>query len=362
MGGADPVKPPAAERNHALDMLRGLAAIGVAVYHFLYWTAGIQIESMGTFTVYGFFMLSAVTMMMVYGDRFRQSVEPGACRSFFVNRVARLLPLLAAVSLVSLLYALRNGEPGAFGYRAALTATGLFSLTTPGSVAASVGTWSLAIEIFFYLLFPLIALWAGRAGLTALVSVLLVFIAAQQVLILAIRPLLPNFSSFWEAYVAPLSFAPFFVLGLLIFRLEGKRSYAFAMLGAAALAVSMAFSLAVPVSIYESSAVYVGLTAVTGLAVFGAWRAKLPRRLQRIANLLGEISYALYLTHWITADVVGFAARRLHLPLWQHMCAYLATALIVAYATFKLFERPAQNAIRHAFRVRSDRPGIATLP
>jgi peptidoglycan/LPS O-acetylase OafA/YrhL len=58
-----------AERNHGLDLLRGLAAFGIVVYHYLYMAHGIRVESLGTFGVYLFFMLSGLTMMLVYGPQ-----------------------------------------------------------------------------------------------------------------------------------------------------------------------------------------------------------------------------------------------------------------------------------------------------
>ena len=65
------------DRHHALDLVRGIAAAGVAVYHFLVWNEIADIQSMGTFSVYLFFVLSALTMMMVYGDRFSGTMDVG---------------------------------------------------------------------------------------------------------------------------------------------------------------------------------------------------------------------------------------------------------------------------------------------
>jgi len=90
------------DRNHGLDLLRGLAALGVAVYHYLAWRHDFPINSLGTFAVYIFFILSGVTMMMVYGQAFQNGVMMDAAGSFYRNRVARLAPLLVVVGLVRL--------------------------------------------------------------------------------------------------------------------------------------------------------------------------------------------------------------------------------------------------------------------
>jgi len=62
------------ERSHGLDLLWGLAALGIAVYHFLYVAHGIAVESLGTFGVYLFFVLSGVTMMLFYGSTFSSAI------------------------------------------------------------------------------------------------------------------------------------------------------------------------------------------------------------------------------------------------------------------------------------------------
>jgi peptidoglycan/LPS O-acetylase OafA/YrhL len=63
----------AGDRNHGLDLLRGLAALGIATFHFLA-DVGVDIQSLGTFGVYVFFVLSGLTMMLVYADRLQTSL------------------------------------------------------------------------------------------------------------------------------------------------------------------------------------------------------------------------------------------------------------------------------------------------
>src|SRR5262249_54537957 len=91
-------------RHHALDLLRGLAAVGVSAYHFTY-SNGLDIQSLGTFGVYVFFVLSGLTMMLVYGGQFSKWIPEDDLITFYWNRIARIMPLLAAASLVSLLLA-----------------------------------------------------------------------------------------------------------------------------------------------------------------------------------------------------------------------------------------------------------------
>src|SRR5437016_1429365 len=88
-------------RHYPLDLLRGLAALGVAAYHFLASSGGTELQSLGTFGVYLFFALSALTMMMVYSHVFSKAIAVADLKSFYWNRISRILPLLAIVSLIN---------------------------------------------------------------------------------------------------------------------------------------------------------------------------------------------------------------------------------------------------------------------
>lgn len=94
----------AGDRNHGLDLLRGLAALGIATFHFLA-DLGVDIQSLGAFGVYVFFVLSGLTMMLIYADRFSANIARDDLIVFFWNRFTRLVPLLAAAALVSLVVA-----------------------------------------------------------------------------------------------------------------------------------------------------------------------------------------------------------------------------------------------------------------
>ena len=209
-------------RNLALDLVRGLAALGVAVYHYLHWATGRQVESLGTFTVYVFFILSGLTMMYVYAASFRDGISPGMARTFYLRRFARLFPLLAAVSVASLVVnavILHMSAPDEAA-RTLLTASGLFGLHMPGFLAIAPGSWSLGIEAIFYAVFPVVAMAAGRARLSTLVAVVGGLLIAQHALLYLLRDMLADYQRFWDYYTSPLTFAPFFAIGILAYRVK----------------------------------------------------------------------------------------------------------------------------------------------
>lgn len=205
-----------AERNHGLDLIRGLASVGVAAYHFLHWNYSITLHSLGTFGVYVFFILSAVTMMMMrYESAFYAAIRADVLLAFYENRIARLLPLLALVSLLAACWWVSRGDAVANqAARAILTATGTMGLHLPGFVSNATGAWSLGIEAVFYVVFPIVALLAARASAARCAITVVVFLAFQQAAIFLIADM--PLAQFWNYYITPVIFAPFFAIGILI--------------------------------------------------------------------------------------------------------------------------------------------------
>jgi peptidoglycan/LPS O-acetylase OafA/YrhL len=142
-----------AERNHGLDLLRGLAALGIVVYHYLYMAHGITVGSLGTFGVYLFFMLSGLTMMLVYGPTFSSAISLQNVLRFYRNRIARILPLLCAMATISLAFTVLSNPSvrliGGSAIHSFLTGSGLFALHLPGYLSNVTGAWSLGIGIAF---------------------------------------------------------------------------------------------------------------------------------------------------------------------------------------------------------------------
>jgi peptidoglycan/LPS O-acetylase OafA/YrhL len=149
-----------AELGHRLDMLMPHLAYGVVLF----------------FTLSGFLLYRPFARSVVQGERL-----PSVAR-YLRNRALRILPaywvilLICAVVLGSVLYRDGSGQlvAGRLLDPALLAATGVFAQGyAPGTVLTGIGpAWSLAVEVVFYLLLPLLALLGvalarrsrGRAG------------------------------------------------------------------------------------------------------------------------------------------------------------------------------------------------------
>jgi peptidoglycan/LPS O-acetylase OafA/YrhL len=350
-------------RVHSLDLVRGICALGVATYHFLSWRLDVVIESLGAFGVYTFFVLSALTMMLVYGQKFSSQISLGAVQTFYLNRVARLVPLLALVSVGSAAaqIALFDAPPGPAVVQAFMTGTGLFGLHLPGLLSNTPGAWSLGIEAVFYLLFPVIAIASMNVRVGTLAVTALVLVLSQQVLIAFINA--AGVPDFWHYYATPLVFAPFFATGLVLYRWELRPRVAFLAVSLAALAAVFTFSIFFPENLYRSHGPYLTLQALSIAAVGFAYRSEFPRRLEGVAGYLGDISYSLYLTHWFSYQAVALVSERFRLSPRVQFLFFAVVAVGVARVVFVAFERPARDMIRRRFsRIEAPREAPSLAP
>lgn len=337
--------------NPALHLVRGLCAVGVAAYHYLDWEHGVAIESAGAFLVYVFFTLSALTMMIAHAEHFQTSITFPQLAAFYRKRAARILPLLAVVAMLVPAYGvLFSGAPvGAeMMARAYLTASTLMGLQMPGLTSGVVAAWSLGIEAVFYLVFPILAMLATNVSLRALLWATVLLVVGQQSSILLIAA--EEGATFWFHYVNPLVFAPFFAIGIIIFLrpLTTQTAVNF-WLSMMALAAIAGFSAIVPVDVYRNPAVYLLLTALTAGAVLTAYSAQVPAWATKVGVILGDISYALYLTHWFAYKGSNWLAEELgHESVQPLLYAGLTTML--AFLLFRFLEVPARNYLRGSAR------------
>lgn len=181
-------------RYEALDSLRGVAALAVALHHFqvashiYFWTLTRNAYLFVEF----FFVLSGFVIAHAYAGKVRNKDE---LRGFLIKRVGRVWPLhvtillcfvLAEVTLFSVshyLYAIPLPRPPFSGDRMLWgIPINLFMLNgiIPYAGAAwNAPSWSVSVELVAYLLFGLTALLPGRnIGMLVQVMLLLIALAA----------------------------------------------------------------------------------------------------------------------------------------------------------------------------------------
>ncbi len=170
----------------ALDGLRFIAAMLVAGGHYTGMSeSGVFPELLGTFTGLGMTLFFVLSGFVIHYNYHATIQKPGGFRLFMAARFARLYPLYIALFLFEFTYVLisarsacgRAGEPGAqfVGLLSFLTFTQswIYTVICDKSLIYQYGpisavSWSISVELFFYLAYALIANVAGRRQLSPL--------------------------------------------------------------------------------------------------------------------------------------------------------------------------------------------------
>jgi peptidoglycan/LPS O-acetylase OafA/YrhL len=317
-----------------INGLRAVAVLSVVLYHLGVRGFGGGYVGVDVFFVLSGFLMTQMIAGKLAGGRF-------SLADFYAARARRIVPALAALLVVLLVLGnilLLPHELADLGRSAASSIAFLSNIVywrqqgyfeTPSHANWLLHTWSLSVEWQFYLLYPLFlmalqALRGGRYLRHGVVAALLVSLA----LCLVATPRKPEASFFllptrsWEM----LAGGVVYLFGDRL-RLRPALPVGLAMIVAAAL-------------FYRVGLPYPGhfaILPVLGTALVVAARSPTVLLANAPAQLLGNISYSVYLWHWPL--VVG--ARYLGLP----FSAVTTTAIIAAsvglgYLSYRAVELP----------------------
>lgn len=324
---------------HNLDYLRGVAAFGIMVYHYLTWASGgFPAESfLGRVGLYGvstFYVLSGLTLFHVYFDKMRNLSD---VRTFFIRRVFRIFPLLWIVTIAAVV--LSREMPNLLDLT--LNLTGLFGFVA-WDTYFSAGVWSIGNELVFYVLFPLIVLCArtGKSLLALMGAVLLtpyLYFAFWGITAGA------SMDSQWSMYVNPLNqaflFFGGFAIGYLIRQVRVPQSIASATLVTAVTLFAVWPASGAPSTLVTGTNRIV-FTILCFLICASIYKLafELPKVLHIPLGTLGEASYSLYLIHPLVYSVVAFALRD-HVPVPVLLGIAIATTLVLSWLSYRYFEQ-----------------------
>ncbi len=334
------------ERLIFLDLLRGTLALMVMGYHLLYYVHGHLLYNIGLYSVYGFFVLSGLSLHYAYKNKFNSNIN--WIIDFANARIYRIFPLLLLVTISwATLRAVTMGNTNVLHLLVSMI--GLFGFADPGSNTITGGAWSIGIEIVYYFSFPaFIALALYRPLLAGLILLI-----AQVSYINYVLPSQGSLAPHWKPYIQPLSFIFYFYAGIIISmhldkikKILGQRS-AFALFITSFLAVVLTPSdsalelLTGPIGLFMIASVI--------LMIMSAATLNTPDKLKPISQYLGNISYGVYLWHLLIltiAKTAGVSGNNLIL------LVAIAT-IITASITYYLFEEPIKNYghVKHKARL-----------
>lgn len=333
----------------ALDVLRGVMALCVALYHLAVWTRAFEggardaVIVLGIYSVEGFFLISGFCFFHLYAGQRFSGAELGR---FHIKRFFRIAPLYYLAMVLGAVFAFDQAVgPRVTPVRVVENVTLTFGLIHPNH-AMVVGGWSIGLEYVFYLVFPALAFVArSRVALYVLAFALIAWAVPYNFGVMYDAPDHRKF----HAYVQLPNHAFLFVLGALVADLRKRVAARMPLAACIALLAVLAYgaSLAQP-EIVEHLEVMAGMTrakyvALCAVVVLLFAFTKLPSaRVLAPFVWLGELSYSVYLMHPFAWQLIEPAFAPQLPPQARLMCG-LAATLVLATATWLVLERPSQQ-------------------
>jgi exopolysaccharide production protein ExoZ len=334
------------KRYEYLDSLRGIAIIGVVMTH-VGQTVPDAPEMLVSFARFGlrgvqlFFMVSALTLCLVTKP---ETLVPAR---FYIRRYFRVAPMFYLSGIFYLLYAAVGGVSFAPNtvYPIDVLSTLFFvhGLNPHGINNVVPGGWSIASEAIFYAAFPFIIAYAnGPLKWLGLSCVALGFAFINS----ALPRLLSLHDPMWKDFFHFnfISNLPAFCAGIFIFTVLKSYDAPFSRpLKVASILFVIAACIAIGCMSSRIQGDQLLMVPILGLLVFVAATSAPWIFVNRPLSFLGEISFSVYLVHFVVLHALGNLHRTGLSPVIRIVLLYfmtLAISSLVAWLCYRLIERP----------------------
>lgn len=333
-------------RVESLDWLRGLMATSIMFYHLVYWLflpldSSVLLGRLGVYGVSIFFVLSGLSMAMVYS---KLDFDGRTSTVFYVKRIFRIWPLLWVCILLAIVPTLARGE-GVSIVKVFLNLTTLFGFISPGDYI-NTGAWSIGNEMVYYALTPIVILIYKTKRLY---GNLLLIVSFGIALVFSFYILDPTTSlnDQWHIYINPFNNFFLYVSGFAVFfNLEDVD------IEASSLLILLVGSLAI-LSFYpvagDKIAIVTGVNRILFLfssvaLVISFYKFAhchlVPDGISYPLEQLGVATYGVYLLHPIVFMYAGYALKKLGMdnPVVLFFVVVVST-IGLSIASFHLFEK-----------------------
>ncbi|MES2741018.1 MAG: acyltransferase [Pseudomonadota bacterium] len=324
---------------------------GYQPWEFIYFAGGVDI----------FFVISGFIMYAIASGDFGQQ---GKARSFFLRRLVRIVPpyWLFTTAMVGAALVFRSHVThSALALDHILASYFFLPYLNPYGEAYPVLMlgWTLNYEFFFYMIFGLALLFPKKIGLALIFGVIGLCGALGAAQLVQRQPFL-----FWSN---PIVFEFLFGIGLAMLRERGVRCGGAAGWGMIALGFAAMWLLkgaGIAGDFWVIRPLWMGLPALlicAGVVLVREPAAAIaagPGPLKRQLVLLGDASYAIYLSHPFALNAVALLWKRigLHDP-WVYVAVACVVSLVVGVLVHLLIEKPMTRYLNTRLNMRLARPG-----
>lgn len=343
-----------------IDGLRAVAVIAVILYHF-------KIGSItgGFVGVDIFFVISGYLITRIITEQWKehQRVNFG---DFYLRRVRRLLPALIVTIGASYITALFLFSPSDFKSMSGSTVYALAGISniffwlesgyfdSSASIKPLLHTWSLGVEIQFYVIWPILLLGILRTTTHIKIALLALIALGATSAVLFLKS-----DASGAFFLTPFRVHEFLLGGLvtLIERHKLNKFVANVIYATGMILVAYAiFSFSSETTLFPGLAALVPATGAA-LMILGGRNSMLAYPLSsRPAVKIGEISYSLYLVHWPLFVFTSYALIGNITPL--HKLWLVCSTFILAIALYFLVEKFFRH--QHAARLSGPAFSLAT--
>ncbi len=335
------------KRFPELDALRGIAVLGVVLYHYtVAYDIHFKINDPGKFHfIYGF--LSVELFFIISGFVIFLTLENSKKKvDFLVSRFSRLYPAYWASIFLTIFIVLFFPVPtlGHYKLLEVLANITMFQGFNKHIRLIDQVYWTLKFELTFYILMYILYL------LNLLKHIRLICFPWLALSLLSVLFNIPGKKYFDVLFI--LEFAPLFIAGINFYKLKlNNKDFISHLL------IILSLLSEIPwVYHYDVNTASYGLSIAILIIFYGVFYFFVLRGLSflnnRILLFFGTISYSLYLLHNVIGYTVIFRLR----AIWNYQLVYVpaAAAVVIALSVFVSYviEKPAMKVIRKWYKNR----------
>jgi peptidoglycan/LPS O-acetylase OafA/YrhL len=339
---------------HALDALRGVAALAVVIFHF-----GRMLPIMsgthpwfasGFLAVDLFFLLSGFVIAYAYEGRLRSGLRAG---QFFKLRLIRLLPMIWIGVLLGVAQAAAHGEgsPAQIAGSLAFNLLALPSLTSwyQNLYPLNAVEWSLTAELLANLIYAVLFPWLRTRVLVAWT-----ILSAMFVVITAFAFGTLNVGYFVENSLGGLARVSFsFPLGVILFRTRERWKGLVPSLHPAASLAALMLILTMPFpDAYRMHFDLVFALIVSPVLVMLLSENEVSSTFVPLAAALGTISYPLYATHFPLHGILEAVNERMHIHTARIAALVIVGCILLAWLLAVTYEPRVRSFLASRFPAR----------